>query len=188
MVGAKSDTALSSSTSPKPAEQPPATPLLRLKQSLLSKDFRTVLDILDKSDNRVLSEPDGPDGIPVLHVAVVVDEDDTGSASSITEQLIRRGADVNAVDKVGRTALHLASSAWRLGPVKSLLRAGSDIFAADREGFTPLMLAAASCQGGKMLLDDPARSGTNPVSLIIRVFLLRRSFLLHETARYLQGL
>ena len=140
----------------------PPSPLLRLKQAILSKDFTTALDILDKSNNQVLSEPDGKDGIPVLHVAVVVDEDESGSPTSITEQLIRRGADVNAVDKVGRTALHLASSAWRLGPVRSLLRAGSDIFATDKEGFTPLMLAAASCQGGKIPLPRSG-SGTNPV-------------------------
>nr|5AQB_A Chain A, 3G61_DB15V4 [synthetic construct] len=57
--------------------------------------------------------------------------------------LMANGADVNALDEVGWTPLHLA--AWgHLEIVECLLKNGADVNAADIDGYTPLHLAAFS--------------------------------------------
>lgn len=55
--------------------------------------------------------------------------------------LVRAGADVNAVDALGRTALHRAASSGRVDLVNELLRLGASVFRTDAEGRTPLHLA-----------------------------------------------
>ena len=56
--------------------------------------------------------------------------------------LIRAGADVNAVDKDGKTALMRAVCKGHEEIVKLLLKAGTDVRAADKDGSTALMGAA----------------------------------------------
>jgi hypothetical protein len=62
---------------------------------------------------------------------------------SVVKALLARGANVNARDKWGRTALHYA--AWNgditRANVRLLLNAGANVNAQDREGLTPLMVA-----------------------------------------------
>lgn len=64
------------------------------------------------------------------------------------EQLLQQGVPVNAVDKNGYSALHLAAEAYR--PVGSqvilalLLEHGANIHASTRDGMTPLHCAARS--------------------------------------------
>jgi ankyrin repeat protein len=52
------------------------------------------------------------------------------------------GADPNATDALGRTALHLASDRGHLPTVKGLLARGVELNARDRAGDTPLARAA----------------------------------------------
>lgn len=60
---------------------------------------------------------------------------------SILSQLCDLGADVDARDEFGHTALHLAVLCWH-GAVSMLLRRGADVNARDEVGNTPLHLAA----------------------------------------------
>ncbi|KAL0636358.1 Ankyrin repeat and SOCS box protein 6 [Maublancomyces gigas] len=60
---------------------------------------------------------------------------------SILSQLCDAGADIQARDELGHTALHLAVLCWR-GAVRLLLRHGADVNARDEAGNTPLHLAA----------------------------------------------
>jgi Acyltransferase family/Ankyrin repeats (3 copies) len=70
-------------------------------------------------------------GTPLLWAAV------TGRAEAI-ELLIRRGADVNAVDRDGGTALHAAAFMGHEKAVDVLLRHGAKVNAANSRGETPL--------------------------------------------------
>jgi ankyrin repeat protein len=58
------------------------------------------------------------------------------------DALVRAGADVDAVDALGRTALHHAATDRRADLVNELLRLGASVYKADAQGRTPLHLAA----------------------------------------------
>jgi ankyrin repeat protein len=59
-------------------------------------------------------------------------------------RLIRAGADINAMDTEGRTALILAAAHGHQTTVRLLLDAGADTNVVDNSGRTPLMWAALS--------------------------------------------
>ena len=59
----------------------------------------------------------------------------------VVNALLAAGADVNASNEDGRTALMLAAAAGRAAAVKSLLRGGANVSAQDKDGKTALMLA-----------------------------------------------
>ena len=108
----------------------------------------------------------GPNGNTVLHTAAAsgVDEhvlrimlakglkvNDTNAAGQqpihlanvkSIDVLVRNGAEVDAVDGLGRTALHQAASVNRADLVVELLRVGASVFKTDSKGRTPLHLAA----------------------------------------------
>ena len=67
----------------------------------------------------------------------------TNEQQKITElkQLIQNGADVNATDYNGKTALMRAAEAGRTQNVEILIDAGADIHAKDNKEWTALMYA-----------------------------------------------
>ena len=77
---------------------------------------------------------------------------------SKVQDLIKRGADVRAKNKWGRTPLHIASRDNSIEIAKLLLDAGADVEAKDKWGQTPLHLASANnaIEIAKLLLDAGA--------------------------------
>jgi len=83
-----------------------------------------------------------PEHWSALHLAAC------GGHAAVCELLLRRGADVNAADRGGRTALQLACTVGHAAAAQALLDAAGerlDVNAADRNGWTALLLA---CAGG----------------------------------------
>ncbi len=73
-------------------------------------------------------------------------------------EIISAGADVNAGDDTGWTALMMASQAGRADMVRALIAAGADVNAADELG-VPVLMAASSGGFGdivKMLIEAEA--------------------------------
>jgi ankyrin repeat protein len=110
----------------------------------------------------------GPNGNTVLHTAAAAGVDEhvlkimlskglkLGDTNAAGQQpihlanvksidvLVRNGAEVDAVDGLGRTALHQAASDKRADLAVELLRVGASVFKTDSKGRTPLHLAALS--------------------------------------------
>lgn len=60
----------------------------------------------------------------------------------IVEELLKRGAVVDAATKKGNTALHIASLAGQEEVVKLLVQHGASVNVQSQNGFTPLYMAA----------------------------------------------
>ncbi|MDR1045260.1 MAG: ankyrin repeat domain-containing protein [Candidatus Adiutrix sp.] len=73
-------------------------------------------------------------------MVLVWNESKIGAAKA--EILLKAGADVNAKDSLGETALHRAAEFGSLDLVKTLLAAGADVNAVDNLGHTPLARAS----------------------------------------------
>ena len=94
-----------------------------------------------------------PDKTKALMVAV-----DCGDIEEIKE-LVRKGVDVNAKNKNGRTALMVAVSKKQTSVVRELLNKGADVNARDKDDYqTALMVAAITEHIGviRMLLEAGA--------------------------------
>jgi ankyrin repeat protein len=85
-----------------------------------------------------------------------------GDFAGITELLIVRGSDVNALNKFRETPLHAAAKAGRTDVAEVLLRHAASLNARDRFGATPLWWAAEWGQAAyaKLLLDRGAEVDT----------------------------
>lgn len=83
---------------------------------------------------------------------------------SRVEAALARGADVNAKNEAGVTALMAASYSWSggqgaLGVVQALLAAGADVNATDNLGRTALMFASAQARGS--VVRELLKAGAN---------------------------
>ena len=94
----------------------------RLARFLLERGARACLD----------------DGTPALVAAAGGDEDDAAGV----QLLLRHKARVDARDRDGRSALHVAARQGHAGIVAALLDAGADVHARDAHASTPLLEAA----------------------------------------------
>jgi len=107
-------------------------------------------DLLD--GNPALANARRPgDGNAPLHMIIATPPDEV---ARIVEILMHHGADVNAVNGAGVTALHYAAGEGKLEAVKALLRAGADPYAGD-----PFMGSA---------IDEAERYGTPEIAELLR--------------------
>ncbi len=78
------------------------------------------------------------------------------NALKIVKSLIASGADVNAKNEDGETALHMAVSHTDLKMIKALLKAGADVHVRDSENQTAMMIAMAYGIPGEKAGEDVA--------------------------------
>ena len=93
-----------------------------------------------------------------LHVCCVVPQSDNGntmlvlaaqnSQDNFLNLLISKGADLNAKNKDGKTALH-AAYCWNLDSIRLLVSKGANLEAVDNEGRTPFLLAVENAETSK---------------------------------------
>lgn len=93
------------------------------------------------------AKPEPPGGQPALLAAAGSEDDDPAGV----QLLLKSKARVDARDRQGRTALHVAAYAGHIEIVIALLEAGADPALADAQGRTPLMEAV---RGGHVEVVD----------------------------------
>ncbi|KAM6956621.1 uncharacterized protein FYW47_012572 [Aplochiton taeniatus] len=71
------------------------------------------------------------------------DQDSDEVDFQYVDNVITDGADPNAADKYGQTALHEISRAWNVDVMRFFLERGADVLRPDSYGVTPLHVAAA---------------------------------------------
>ncbi|KAJ8707414.1 hypothetical protein PYW08_010666 [Mythimna loreyi] len=107
----------------------------------------TVVDLLDSGAVKDINTCNS-NGLNALHLAA------KDGHISVVEELLKRGATVDAATKKGNTALHIACLAGQESVARALLAAGAKADAQSAAGFTPLYMAAQENHAGcvKMLL------------------------------------
>ncbi len=93
----------------------------------------------------------------------VVEAAKSGQREAVA-QFIERGANVNAAESDGTTALHWAARAADAPLVKQLLAAGANAKAANRYGITPLQLAAEN--GDATVVRTLVAAGADPNAVL----------------------
>ncbi len=107
--------------------------------SLIQRRGRDVVEILLNAGAST-NLRDSEYGMTALHVAANA----KAVEKNLVSFLVERGADLNAMDKKGQTALHHAVGFGRFETAQSLIDLGADINAVDKNGNTPLHNAAGS--------------------------------------------
>ncbi|MCX8092161.1 MAG: ankyrin repeat domain-containing protein [Verrucomicrobiae bacterium] len=122
------------------------------------EERRDLLRLLGPTAKSLLDRHDSK-GNTLLHNAV------QGLDLEVVKDLIAAGADVNATNRLGRTALHLAvqKSIMQPGPVQELLKAKPHVNARDHQGMTPLhMLAFSENSSAGELASALLQAGADP--------------------------
>ena len=103
-----------------------------------------------------------PYGSTMLHTAA------SGNLVGLAQELVDRGADIDAIDRYGYTPLHNAASNNHLEAAEFLVAQGANVDGQNNWGSTPLLLVSRGEAGGpemaQFLLDHGADPdlGTNP--------------------------
>jgi len=94
-------------------------------------------------------------GCTPLHFAAV------GGSTIIATELLKRSAEINALDAADETALHIAAREGHLAICELFLRSGANIHAVSSEGLTPLVVAGLANQQDicRLLVDGGAGVG-----------------------------
>ena len=148
------------------ADKAPAKALpAELFKVIRAGDLKAVSAQLDAGVD--VNARDADDNTPLLLVAVYTGPD-------CVELLLKRGADVNAVNKLGVTPLHRAATNYE--KAKLLVDAGANVKVTTKSGRTPLTLAAhkyGNSKTVKLLLDKGGDAkernarGVNPIQVTV---------------------
>ena len=137
--------------------------------AVLSDDPAQVAAVIKADPNVVKATDDLTKATPLINACEL--RDWAKNRNKIIAILLDNGADPNAKNFIGDTALHHAASAGNIEAVKLLLAAGADSKAANDEGETPLKNAARDghieiaellLAGGAKIKDKTA-SGCGPL-------------------------
>ncbi|XP_077206474.1 ankyrin repeat domain-containing protein 22 isoform X1 [Paroedura picta] len=79
--------------------------------------------------------------MPVLLLGYLLMVSKSKQNENLIKMLLRAGADINATDNSGRTALHYACEMKNQSIIPLLVRAGADLSIKDKDGETPLDIA-----------------------------------------------
>ena len=120
-----------------------------LHYAISSAEIPVIQTILDIVGLEGMKEKDDY-GETGLHIAIrhgfnkELLRSSTSGKSLVVQFLIDNGAEIEAVDNLGQTALHLAAKLMNFVLIKLLVHAGADINARDKNGNTPLLLLITS--------------------------------------------
>lgn len=93
------------------------------------------------------------------HNYSALDSAAVGGCPEVLQLILRHGADVNAIDSAGVTALYLAARHDRDRAVDLLVNAGANVEAQDHRGWTPLHVASAV--GASRAIESLLRHGVD---------------------------
>lgn len=112
----------------------------QFRQAMKARDIVKFQELAEKLDVNATTHLVGKESI--LYEAAAV-----GDVRFI-RILLRKGADVHAVDEYGQTALHkVAEASHNIRSARALLAAGADVNAKDNNGITPLLEALRAIAG-----------------------------------------
>jgi ankyrin repeat protein len=128
------------------------------KKAAFAGDPKALAEALEGRGSRQAASQTESDGRPLLAYAAAGKSGDEQSALCVN-LLVAAGADPNAADTNGQTALHWASRFGRARCVAALLRAGSDPEALTSFGMRPLELAILG--GSAQAVKELAEAGSD---------------------------
>jgi len=137
-----------------------ATPLLL---AAACADVNAMRILADGGANPLLATKDGV--TPLMAVAGIGSEVEGGNSLEAAKLVAELGADVNAADKEGRTALHFAASAGADSIVQLLADKGAKLDVKNKLGQTPLMIA----QGDPADKKSAAHPHKSTASLLLKL-------------------
>ncbi len=122
-------------------------------RAIFTKDFGVLRHL-----SREAANLRDQDGMTLLMNAVLEEKTDP----EVVRVLLERGADVNAKDRDGWTALHFAARDQKKTIVPLLLAAGAEVDPVESFGNTPLWRAVMSVQGDPTVIAHLVAHGADP--------------------------
>jgi hypothetical protein len=117
------------------------TELKGLHKAVVFGNLEEIRELVSRGANVNQPEPDGIGRRP-LQFALTNDKISSAKRVQVVEFLLSKGADVNATDQLGQTALHFAAMSGDKAAAEALLAHGANLEATQHEGQTPLHVAA----------------------------------------------
>lgn len=121
-------------------------------EHLLQRRLAYINDLLDSRVDP--NHYDHQGNTPLMAFAAQLPEDDDyKTGPKILETLLDRGAEINARNRAGETALHIAVRCGRKLAVRTLVKRGANVFARDAAGRS--VLDVADIKMANLIDDDP---------------------------------
>ena len=144
------------------------TEMSQLIEACISTDNMTVLEFVLTNAHYEDSEAIRSNQLSLLHEASI-----QGHTHAV-RYLIKKGHDINAKDKIGRTSLMFASHQGHIETVQVLLATGAEVSTMDNLGDSALILAAqnGNTQIVQALIDAASRDNAKHLKRVISLLRL----------------